>query len=155
GQGGGDGGSAIEFETLNGTSAVGADISANVMMQSNVAVSNNSSGIGDAVEINSSGNNAPNTSVVNFTALGNSITQNNAAGSVFEAPALTNSAPPMCLDLNAGNTSPNTATGGTLGFRITQDAAGGTYSIDGMAAGPQTAAAVQTFLAARNTGAVT
>ena len=155
GQGGGDGGSAIEFETLNGNSAVGADISANVLIQNNVAVSNNNSGIGDAIEVNSSGNNAPNTSVVNLTALGNSITQNNAGGSVFEARALTNSASQMCLDLNAGNTSPNTATGGTLGFRVTQDAAAGAYSIDGMAAGPQTAAAVQAFLAARNTGAVT
>jgi hypothetical protein len=155
GQGGGDGGSAIEVETLNGTPSVGSDISVNVLIQNNTAVSNNSSGIGDAMEINSSGNGAPNTSVVNLTALGNSITQSNAGGSVFEARALTNSASQMCLDLNAGNTSPNTATGGTLGFRITQDAAAGAYSIDGMAAGPQTAAAVQTFLAARNTGAVT
>jgi hypothetical protein len=155
GQGGGDGGSAIEVETANGTPAVGSDISINLLIENNTAVSNNNSGIGDTIEINSSGNNAPNTSVVNVTALGNSITQNNAGGQVFEGRALTTSASSMCLDLNAGNTSPNTATGGNgTGFRVTQDA-GTAYSIDGMAAGPQTAAAVQTFLAARNTGPVT
>jgi hypothetical protein len=159
GQSGGDAGSAIEFETNNATTVAGSDISANVLIQGNTAVSNNSSAIGDALEINSLGANvAGSTSTVNVTVWGNNLTQNNPTGQVFRARTVVNATSSMCLDLNADNIvgNRNTVTGGaSFGFRVSQDAGTGTYSIDGMGAGAQTAAAVQAFLAARNNGNVT
>lgn len=152
---GGDSGSAIEFETNISAPATGGDIAARILIQSNAAVNNNSSALGDTLEINNRSVGAGNSSSLSVTVLGNSFTNNNAAGSVFEirnlnpAGALTNT---ICLDMNADNipANANTYAGGTGGFRVTQDAGAGAYSIDGMAAGAQTAAAVSAFLSPRN-----
>ncbi|HEX8129724.1 MAG TPA: Calx-beta domain-containing protein [Pyrinomonadaceae bacterium] len=157
GQGGGDSGSAIELETNVAADNSGGDIAVNSLIQNNIATSNNTSGIGDTLDIsNLSGpvTGAGNSATINATVLGNTLTQLNAAGQVFRARNALTSTNSMCLDLNAANTSPNTATGGSgQGFRVTNDA--GTYSIEGMGAGAQSAASVQTFLAARNVGVVT
>jgi hypothetical protein len=155
GTAGGDSGSAIEFETNVDAPNVGSDISANLLFQGNVAVANNTSGIGDVLEITNRNTGGNNTSTLNVTVLGNTFTQQNASGQVFEIRNSLNPGTTICLDLNADNNSANrnTATGGNgTGFRLTNDA--GVYNIEGMAAGPQTGAAVQAFLAARNTGAV-
>ena len=152
---GGDSGSAIEVEDNIAGVGAGGDISANVLIQGNTAVNNNSSGLGDTLEITNRSTGAGNSSSFSLTILGNSLTNNNALGQVFEvrnvnpSGALTNT---ICLDLNADNipANANSYTGGTGGFRITQDAGAGSFNIDGMSAGPQTAAAVAAFLSPRN-----
>jgi hypothetical protein len=152
---GGDSGSAIEVEDNIAGVGTGGDISANVLIQGNTAVNNNSSGIGDTLEITNRSTGAGNSSSFSLTILGNTLTNLNALGQVFEvrntnpAGALTNT---ICLDLNADNipANANLYAGGTGGFRITQDAGAGSFSIDGMSAGPQTAAAVAAFLSPRN-----
>jgi len=152
GQNGGDSGSAMELETLIAADNSGGDIGINALIQGNTAVSNNPSGIGDTLDIvNASGvtTGAGNSSTMNLTILGNNLTQQNAAGQVFEARNVLSTTTSICLDLNSGNTSPNTATGGNgTGFRLTNDA--GSYSIEGL--GANTPAV---FLGPRNTGAIT
>ena len=106
GQGGGDSGSAIEFETNIATDGSGADISANVLIQGNTAGSNNNSGIGDTLEIaNRSGNDtgAGNTSVLNLTVLGNNLTQQNAGGDVFQISNSIMTTTTVNVDLNSDN----------------------------------------------------
>jgi hypothetical protein len=157
GQNGGDSGSAIEVETNVAADGSGGDVLVNTLIANNTAVSNNSSGLGDTLDINNlSGplTGAGNSTTINATVVGNSLTQLNASGQVFRARNSLTPTTTMCLDLNAANTSPNTATGGSgQGFRVTNDA--GVYSIEGMAAGPQTTANVELFLEGRNTGPVT
>ncbi|HEX8634975.1 MAG TPA: Calx-beta domain-containing protein [Pyrinomonadaceae bacterium] len=148
GQNGGDAGSAIEFETNNGTPNAGCDIGANVLIQNNNAASNNSSGIGTTLEIGNFPNGAGNSSTMNLTVVGNTLTQNNAAGETFEARNLADTSATICLDLNSGNTSPNTSVGGTGGFKLTNDA--GVYNVEGSPGGNPSA-----FLTARNVGGVT
>ncbi|HEV2802033.1 MAG TPA: lamin tail domain-containing protein [Pyrinomonadaceae bacterium] len=136
GQGGGDSGSAIELETNVAADNSGGDVLVNALIQGNTARNNNSSGIGDTMEIsNLSGvtTGAGNSTTINATVLGNNLTQQNALGQVFEARNALTSTTSMCLDLNAANTTPNTATGGNgTGFRLTNDA--GTYAIEGLGA---------------------
>jgi hypothetical protein len=146
GQNGGDSGSAMEYETLITADGTGGQLSANLLYQNNTAVSNNSSGIGDTLDIsNTSGvtTGAGNSSNLQLTVLGNTLTQLNAAGQVFEARNVLTSTATMCLDLNSGNTSPNNVIGGTGGFRLDNDA--GTYNIEGMGASTPSA-----FLGPRN-----
>jgi hypothetical protein len=146
GTNGGDSGSAIEFETNNGVANSGSDISVNALIQGNTAIANNSSGIGTTLEIGNQPNGAGNTSNLQVTVLGNNLTQQNASGETFEARNILDTSATMCLDLNSSNTSPNTSTGGTGGFKLTNDA--GTYAIEGLGASTPSA-----HLSPKNNGA--
>ena len=153
GQDGGDGGSAIEFETNIDADGTGGQISGNVLIQGNTAVSNNNSGIGDTLEIaNRSGNNtgAGNSSTLNLTILGNNLTQQNAGGDVFQISNSIMTTTTVNVDLNSDNilANRNTFTGGDAdGVLLRNDA--GTFRIEDLVGG------AEAFVEARNNGNVT
>ena len=131
-----DSGSAIEVESNADAANTGSNVSVNLLVQGNTAQNNNSSAVGTTMEINNRPFGGNNTSVFNVTMLGNTFTNNNAGGEVFE---ILNSSgdgtalPSTCLDLNSGNTSPNNAVGGGgTGFKLTNNA--GTFTIEGLGA---------------------
>ncbi len=154
GQNGGDGGSAIEFETGIDADNTGGQISANVLIQSNVAVSNNSSGVGDTLEINNRSGvstGAGNSSQLNLTILGNNLSQLNNAGQVFDISNSSMTTTTIRLDLNSDNAtaSRNTVSGGN-GTDIQLRNPSGVFLVENLGA-----ATAEGFLETRNTGQVT
>ena len=151
GTGGGDGGSAIEYETNPAASNTSTNFSGNLLIQGNTAVSNNNSAAGSTLEINNRHTGGNNTSVLNVTVLGNSLTQSNGSGESFEllnsAGDGTGTGPSTCLDLNSGNVVANRnnaiGAGGAGAFRLTNNL--GTFAIEGMGASTPSA-----FLGPRN-----
>ena len=92
-----------------------------------------------------------------MTAWGNTAT--NQAGGTNSAFEIRNFASAggtltLTLDLNAANNAANRNNFSSGQANITNDAGATTYNIEGMALGAQTAAAVDTFLSARNDGAI-
>ena len=145
-----DGGSGIEIETNDATT--GAILGADILLQGNTVQNNSGSGLGSTLEIVGRSANAGSSTNLNLTIWGNSLTNNNASGEVFEVNTTGLGSPAVCLDMNGANNpaNANSYTGGTGGFKLTHNT--GTYNIGGMGAGAQTAAAVQTFVSARNNG---
>ena len=131
-----------------------SDVAATLMVENNTAVNNTTSGLGDTIEIVNRGDLAGATATMNVTAWGNTVT-NQAGGTnhAFEIRNFSAGTQTMTLDLNAANVPArrNNVVSGEA--RVTNDA--GTYNIEGMSPGAQTAAAVDTFLSARNDGAIT
>ena len=145
-----DSGSGIEFE--NNSATAGGDFGSNVIMQNNQVSNSNSSGVGSTLEVNNRSLFAGDTNTLNLTLWGNSLTNGNASGEVLEV-LNTGSAgtQTLCLDMNGQNIAANANSytgGGAAGFKLTNNF--GTYNIGFMSAGAQTAAAVQTFVSARN-----
>ncbi|HZH30825.1 MAG TPA: Calx-beta domain-containing protein [Pyrinomonadaceae bacterium] len=156
-----DSGSAIEVENNHDQANLGATHSTNLLVQGNTAVNNNNSGVGSTLEINSRAVGGNNTSLMNVTVWGNTFNNLNAGGEVIEILTSTGdgtATSSICLDINAANNpaNRNTATGGTVAsqIKLSSNAPSGTFSIEGMSAGAQSAANVQTFVAARNNGTV-
>jgi hypothetical protein len=141
-----DSGSGMEFETNVDVANTGANLSANILIESNTVQNSNTSGVGSTIEVNNRPFGGNNTSLMNFTIRGNVFT-NNSAGEVLE---ILNSAgdgtglPNTCVDLNSDNTLANNAVGGNgTGFKLTNNA--GTFAIEGLGANTPSA-----FLGPRN-----
>ena len=151
GTGGGDGGSAIEYETNPAAANTSTNFSGNLLIQGNTAVSNNNSAAGSTLEINNRHTGGNNTSVLNVVVKGNSLSQGNAAGEAFEllnsSGDGTGAGPSTCLDLNSANivADRNNAIGtaGAGAFRLTNNL--GIFQIESMGASTPSA-----FLGPRN-----
>jgi hypothetical protein len=156
GNSGGDSASAIEIETAFGGTP--SDVAATIMLEDNIAVNNDTSGLGDTIEIVNRGDVVGATGTLNVTAWGNTATNNaGAAESAFEVRnfASAGGTLTMTLDLNAANIAANRNNFSSGEANITNDAGATTYNIEGMGLGAQSAANVDTFLSARNDGTIT
>ncbi len=143
-----DSGSGIEIETNIDNLSSGADLVLNVLIEGNTVVNNNSSGVGDTLDITNRGGTAGTTSIMNLTIRGNSFTNQNAAGRAFDIVSSSSGpAGTLNLDLNSAGTSPNNTTIGasTLGeFQLRQQ--GGVFNVEGLAGD------VAAFVSSRNSG---
>ncbi len=145
-----DSGSGIEFE--NNTASAGGNFSSDVLIQNNQVSNNSGSGLGSTLEVNNRSLFAGDSNLVNLTIWGNSLTNANPLGEVLEILNTgVGGTQTLCLDMNGANVPANANSytgGGAAGFKLTNNY--GTYNIAFMGAGPQTFAAVQTFLSPRN-----
>ena len=156
GSGGGDSGSGIEITADGSTSGVGNNQSSSTYLfgtNSVVNIASASDPLADTFEIKNRGRAlAGNSSILNVTFLGNTFQNLDAANEVFEIRNVTDASNFVNLDLNSGNTSPNTATGGNgTGFKLTNDSlAAANFTVENMGASTPSA-----FLGSKNSGTIT
>jgi hypothetical protein len=154
-----DSGSGIEFETNADSPNVGSNVAAKVLIQGNTVQNNNSSSVGSTLEINSRAVGGNNTSVLDVTIIGNTLTNSNALGEIMEL--LTSAGDGTAtskinLEINSDNVAANRNTfngGGTV--KLTSNATAGTFAIAKLPAGAQSAATVDSYVEARNNGSFT
>ncbi len=144
-----DSGSGIEIE--NNSANAGGNFSADVLIQNNTVSNNNTSAVGSTLELVSRSLFAGDTTTINYTVWGNTLTNSSGGGEVFEALGSgTAGTLNVCLDLNGASVVANQNSFGNGGsVRLTNNY--GNYNVGGMTAGGQSAANVQTHVTARNT----
>jgi len=136
----------IEIEAFHDGTG-GGSIEADVLVENNVAVINNTDETFRVTNDAFTSGSAV-TTTLDVTVLGNTFTNNNASGDSFEHRNW-DAGSTSCLDLNAANSAGN-RNNSNRGYLIARS--GGTFGIEGLAAGPQSDATVNTFVDARNDG---
>lgn len=135
----------IEIEAFH-DGAGGGSIEADVLVEDNVAVINNTDEAfrvtNDAFTLAGAA-----TTTLDVTVLGNVFT-NTGSGDAFELRSW-DAGSTSCLDINAGNQAAD-RNNANLGYLIARS--GGTFAIEGMGAGPNTDAQVNAFVDPRNDG---
>jgi hypothetical protein len=136
----------IEIEAFH-DGAGGGSIEADILVQDNLAVINNTDETfrvtNDAFTLGGAAS-----TTLDVTVLGNVFTNNNGSGDSFEHRNF-DAGSTSCLDVNAANQAPD-RNNSNRGYLITRSA--GTFGIEGLAAGTHANATVNAFVDARNDG---